>query len=536
MSEIDCFLIGHNEIDIPKHKSLLTYLYGKKSHSFRDRIKYNLSQVKFEGKSYSPVSFYNMIQKKGEEHSITDNLRIITESFNLAIAYLGSFLKKNNLTFDYINSFQDQKDKLEDSLNHNKIHAIAITTTYYIFPYPLIEIITFIRKINAKVPIIIGGPYIANQVRELEFQTLINLYKTIGGDIFIYSNYGVQTLVNVINAFKKNKEVSNIGNIYYKTEGTFKFTFTAEESFSFEEHIVDWKLFEEGINRVVNFQTSISCPFTCNFCNFPKYAGKYKTASLELIETSLKEIKQIKSVTGIQFIDDSLNIPNKRFKSFLHMLLKNNFNFTWSSYFRCQDYDEETIKLMKESGCINVFLGIESGSQTILKNMNKRTNIEEYFRSIELFNKHDILTTASIIVGFPGETDETFQETFDFIEKAKPTFFQQRLWWYDKSTPVNSFKEEFKLEGSGYDWSHFSMNSDHAHDLADKMFLSVKNSIHITEYALVLFLVNRGMKAENVKEYLNCYAICNKEQYASSSNEESNNIYTHEMISLLINN
>ena len=59
MATIDCVLIGHNELSIARNKRMLLYLYGKSSHEYRDRIKYNLSQVVMGRERYSPTELYN---------------------------------------------------------------------------------------------------------------------------------------------------------------------------------------------------------------------------------------------------------------------------------------------------------------------------------------------------------------------------------------------------------------------------------------------------------------------------------------------
>jgi len=76
-------------------------------------------------------------------------------------------------------------------------------------------------------------------------------------------------------------------------------------------------------------------------------------------------------VEALIFIDDTFNLPVKRFKEILHILKE--YKFRWYSFFRAQYCDEETAQLMKESGCDGVYLGIESSNETILKNMDKKT-------------------------------------------------------------------------------------------------------------------------------------------------------------------
>src|SRR4029079_5602720 len=122
------------------------------------------------------------------------------------------------------------------------------------------------------------------------------------------------------------------------------------------------------------------------------------------------------------------------------------------AFYKAQLAEREVTRLMKDAGCAQVFLGCESGSQTILDNLRKDSKIRKYYESFDYLHEFDILSIASFIVGFPGETQETYRETFDFVEKTRPTFFRTRLWWYDRTAPVHQQRDEFQLTGDGYEW------------------------------------------------------------------------------------
>ncbi len=171
----------------------------------------------------------------------------------------------------------------------------------------------------------------------------------------------------------------------------------------------------------------------------------------------------------------------------LRMMIKNKFDFKWEAEIRCDTLDREALDLMKESGCQLVHLGIESGSQQILDKMVKRVEIEKYYAAMELFHEYDILTSALILVGFPGETVDTYKETVNFIEATKPTLFRVHRWFYDHDTPIHQKKDEYQIMGGGYNWTHYTMNSDTAHQLATDMSYTVKNSIHTDDYSMAFF-------------------------------------------------
>ncbi len=376
-------------------------------------------------------------------------------------------------------------------------------------------------KYDPTVKIIVGGPYVINKAVGMEQDKLIELFNSIGGDYYIKDPSGEDILVDVVNNIKQEKNnFSTIRNLYYKENNSFKFSRSENVDYDFNNNRIDWELFKGKLAPVMNLRTAVSCPYKCSFCNFPLYAGKYSLSPLEYCEKEFDKLHE-QGVKYIQFIDDTFNVPIARFKDLLKLMIRKKYDFKWNSYFKCQYADEEVIALMKESGCQFVFLGIESGSQVILDNMNKKNNVEIYRECLELFNKYDIMTMCSIIVGYPGETVSTFQETISFIEEARPTFYQQRLWWYDNTAPVYQDREKFKIKGEGYYWEHETMNADEAHQLADQMFLNIKNAIHITEYSLPFFLLGRGLDKSFVKSYLRSYMHVNREQYLNPGKETS---------------
>ena len=167
------------------------------------------------------------------------------------------------------------------------------------------------------------------------------------------------------------------------------------------------------------------------------------------------------------------------------------------------------VQLMKESGCEGVYLGIESGSNEILKNMNKATTIDKYKKGIELLKKYGINTVASILVGFPGETEDTVKETMDFLEDSGPDFLTIHLWYCSTITPIWKQREEYKIKGSQFEWSHETMNSKEACDLIYDIHSTIKNTIYIPQYnfdfAGVVNLLRRGMSIEQVKDFLNLF-------------------------------
>ena len=204
---------------------------------------------------------------------------------------------------------------------------------------------------------------------------------------------------------------------------------------------------------------------------------------LDRLEAELDSMRALNDVQNVVFIDDTFNVPLPRFKDICRLMIKKNYQFNWFSYFRCGNSDKEAVELMAESGCKGVFLGIESGSQQILKNMNKAVTVEKYIKGVELLHRYNILTFDSFIIGFPGETRETVDETIAFIKESRPDYYRAQLWYCEPGTPIEHQRERYGITGDGFVWSHATMDSLDAMDHIDRLFLTINESVWLPQWS-----------------------------------------------------
>jgi len=385
----------------------------------------------------------------------------------------------------------------------------------YVSMFPILEIMAFIKECNTGTRVILGGPFIATHVRLHGHDSLIldQLFKTMDADFYVDSSQGESALVSILHSLKTGAGVDTIPNIYYKNRGSGGLIYTAahrvRENNSLSQNMVDWGLFKGRVGSYAGVRTSISCPFSCAFCGFPQHAGEYQTADLDALETEFNTLHQTIIPDHLHFIDDTLNVPPERFKNILRMMIKNKYDFHWHSHFRCQFADRETIELMKESGCEGVFLGIESGCDTILENMNKAASVEQYLHGISLLKEYGITTFGCFIIGFPGETTETARESFDFIRNSGIDFYRAQLWYCDPITLVWKEKDKYAMTGAHFNWTHSTMNWEQACDLIEKNFLSTGEPVWVPqfnfEFDTVFHLLHRGLTLNEVKRFLNAF-------------------------------
>jgi len=527
MSEtIDCFFIGHNEMDFTEYEKDVRKM-GTHSGAYRDL---NLNFIRYNNTPYSVTDIFNLFYlsdngagpaEAGAEEKRPLNLG---ETFSAAIAYLGTYLDRRGLTFDYVNSFREHKEELAKKLANRNIRTIAVVTTLYVSVFPILEIMEFIKKHNRTAAVIVGGPFVASQFHAMSASALEYLFESIGADIYVNSPQGEAALVEIIHALKNGLPLDPVNNIYYKSGNGFVSTAVLPENNDLSENMVNWDLFAQRVGRFVALRTSISCPFSCAFCGFPERAGAYRTAGVEHVVRELDRLAEIKSLKSVDVIDDTFNVPPKRFKELLKAMVKNKYPYKWHSHFRCQFADRETVELMKAAGCEGVFLGIESGSDRMLKNMNKAASVDQYLNGIKLLDEYGILTFGSFIIGFPGETAETVRETVTFIKESGLDLFRTQLWYCDTLTPIWKKRDQYKIDGSNFEWSHATIDSKEACRRIEEIFLSIRNPVWVPQYNFefggVFHLLHMGFSLEEVKRFLNAFNNAVKEKLASPSLKE----------------
>ena len=502
---LDCVVIGYNDPPFEQYAGLLRQ-YGEDSEAYRDL---KTSFVEIEGRKLNYVDLMNYVYElsgKANGASGAGGPFKSGEIPNLAAAYLTSTLRRQGGRAEYINLFQSEKDRLSELLERDPL-CVAITTTFYVWNFPVNEMVQFIRERNDRVRIVVGGPLVSNHARNYAGEELTAALVDLGADIFVNDSQGELTLWQIVEGLRNGGDLSRVPNISYFEDGRLLTNPPEPESNSLDENYIDWlDLSNEDLGATLQTRTARSCAFKCAFCNYPTRAGKLSLASLDTIEKELDSMHARGNVRNVVFIDDTFNVPLPRFKDICRLMIRKNYGFNWFSYFRCSNSDEEAVELMAKSGCKGVFLGIESGSPSILENMNKAASADFYRRGIEMLHRHGILTFGSFIVGFPGETEQTVAETVDFIRETKVDFFRAQMWYNEAGTPIHKQKEKYAITGDGFVWTHGSMDSLEAMEHIERMLLTITESQWLPQWSFdfwfIPYIMGKGVTLEQFKQYM----------------------------------
>jgi radical SAM superfamily enzyme YgiQ (UPF0313 family) len=180
-----------------------------------------------------------------------------------------------------------------------------------------------------------------------------------------------------------------------------------------------------GIMMRPPFTTVVSsrgCPFHCTFCSYGKSGYRTRTP-----ENVVSELKWLVATYGIQrfiFFDEMVFLNDGRIEKICQLMIENDLHLRWTLNTRVKPLVRNTLKIMMKAGRFELCLGIESGSDKILKNIKKGITTDDIKEAARLCREVDIDIYAMLLIGSPGETESTIHESIDLIREIDPFYAQ----------------------------------------------------------------------------------------------------------------
>jgi len=211
--------------------------------------------------------------------------------------------------------------------------------------------------------------------------------------------------------------------------------------------------------KTIAYHSSFGCPFTCSFCAVvPIYNARWKGKSAEKIYKDILYLKNTFGGNAIEFHDNNFFVSEKRTVEFSNLIKKE--NMIWWGEGRIDTinkYSDESLAIMRESGCKMIFFGAETGNDDILKRMDKGgTQSAAQIRSFAArMKKFDIIPEYSFVLGMPGETEEEswkqIKRDVEFIREIKEINPDTEIIIYVYSpVPVEGSELYEKVRASGF--------------------------------------------------------------------------------------
>ena len=342
----------------------------------------------------------------------------------LGLLYVSGYLKSKNIdntVFD--TTFSSQVAQL-DFILEKQPKVICIYTNLM----TKIEVVKLIKILKTEAfgfpKIILGGPDVTYNVEN---------YLKAGAD-FLVIGEGEETTFELYNAIMDNGNFHQVNGIAFlennqiiQTTARTKFKELDElplpnrEAINMQSYLETWKTNHGQSSMTISTQRG--CPYTCKWCSTAVYGQSYRRRPANQVAEEMKMLKEQYHPDALWFVDDVFTVSHKWLIAFRDEVLKQDAVIPFECITRAERLNDEILQLLKDVGCFRIWIGAESGSQTIIDAMDRRVDVNQVKKIIQDTNAMGIETGTFIMLGYPGETEKDITETIRYLKDANPTLY-----------------------------------------------------------------------------------------------------------------
>ena len=298
-----------------------------------------------------------------------------------------------------------------------KIVGITVMTSYV---NQAVEIATMVKTISPETVVVVGGAHISALPED-------SLRDYLWFDIAVFGE-GEITIHELAESILRNgRDFSQIDGICYRENGRIQSTRPRAliqdlDSLPLPAYdLLPMDKYRPAINWIkklpsMMIYTARGCPYNCTFC--ASHCNFGRTVRFRSPEKIVEEIELYKRQYGIKqvvFYDDTLIINKKQIHALCDLLRERKLNIWWGCFSTIEAIQPDLAKKMKEAGCFMIFFGLESGSEEMLKRMNKTYKFPELAKKVVRWvHEAGITPIGSFMFGHPGDSEKIIEETIQF--------------------------------------------------------------------------------------------------------------------------
>lgn len=350
-------------------------------------------------------------------------LQFLGSRSQLGLGYIASLLEKNGYTVKCLNLYLGLRDirKFEQFLLENKPKIIGFSTMTETYKNGVI-LSRIAKNLLPDTKIVFGGPHVTFLYQEALSEESIDIVVRREGeyamlelaDLFILKKGNIENIIGICYKSKLNRIVRNPPRPALKNLDMLPFPKRVMSD-------LDGMLSSEYKTGVYSIITSRGCPGNCKFCAASALSGgKYRHRSVENVIEEIKLLMAQKRKLFLFIQDDTFTADIERLKQICKEFKK--LDIKWSAESRVDVMNKAVAKLMKDSGCVGLQFGVESGSQKMLDAMGKGTNLEQIKKAVKSATKAKILIACTLMIGLPEDTKESIKQTFELAKMLQSEY------------------------------------------------------------------------------------------------------------------
>lgn len=297
----------------------------------------------------------------------------------------------------------------------------GITATTFTLP-DVLWTAALVKSVDSSVHVTVGGPH--TSVYPVETVSQCDVDTVVVGE-------GEATFPELALRLEKGLSPEGVAGVHYKKDGVpaanpprdpvadlDALPFPARDLLPLDKY---YSIHGEK-RRMTTAMSTRGCPFNCTFC-YHAFGRRIRYRSPENIVEEVREIAA-GGITEVFFFDDIFTVSQDFVLRFCELMKKADTGVVWEIRARVDTVTEPMLKALSEAGCRRISYGVESGTERVLKVLNKGITLEQARRAFALSKAYGFTTYADFMIGAPTETKEEILETIAFARSLKADYAQ----------------------------------------------------------------------------------------------------------------
>jgi anaerobic magnesium-protoporphyrin IX monomethyl ester cyclase len=371
----------------------------------------------------------------------------------LGLLYLASRLEQAGYGV-YVEDLQlcrSPLTRLEQALRQHA-PGVAGMTSFSLNLSMASKILKKVKRLSPDTVTVWGGPHVSFDDREI-----LRCHPWV--DVVVRGE-GEETLTEVVNRIEQGKSLEGVLGITWRGPGGIS---RQHPPRPFREDLdrlprPAWHLLKLSQYRAfgdgASLMTSRGCPHRCVFCVGRKMIGaRGRFRKPEAVVEEMESLARL-GFRRIRIEDDLFTFSRERALAICKEMDRRGLDIHWRAYSRVDTIDAELLEWMKRTGCERLLFGAESGSAEILKKIRKGITPEQTRRAVGMTRDAGIGVLSSFVLGLPGETPRTLQQTLEFAESLRVPYSLNLLTPY-VGTEVREKAGEWGIRVLSDDWRQY---------------------------------------------------------------------------------
>lgn len=376
----------------------------------------------------------------------------------LSLAAVGASLlqDKNDVRVFDMNHAKNSFGKLAQVVRSMQPDFVGITFVTALFK-EMLEVVRLIKGINKDIIVIGGGPHVSSFPGATLDESEIDVGIIGEGDFNIKEVVNRMPYQSIKGIVYRQNGLAIINSRQGFIEDLNSLPLPAYQLFDIAEYKISKTLAK--FSPVAWLESSRGCLYNCIYCNKTVHGNHFRTKSPERVIEEMFWVKNL-GFKEVHFTDDAFTTDINRSKRICDLILSNKVNLPWAliTGIRANQVDLELFIKLKKAGCYRVFLGVESGNEQILRNIRKGINLDQVEKAVYWAKKAGVEIWGAFMIGLPGETEKSMQDTIDFAKKLPLDLVKMSILIPLPATPIFNDWDAKKIIKTK-DWSKFSFYS-----------------------------------------------------------------------------